>query len=461
MSKRNKVIVLAGVAVLLIFGIIAGILLDPSERPLKDPMAFYDTVCGQLAALESHTYEVVFQTTTKIQDQVFEEATALTVQQQAVDGQATLTVAKRNVSMGGFQFSSLERLEDATLYIDLNGSRFHGEAIKELAYPPELLLNAKHYSQITGTRQGDEITIAFTEPAAAEEWAMPEGAILQNACGTLKATKDGTLVKTSYSITYQHGQCEVMQTINCVPSQEELDTSAFDKSAYAAIENIEAPVLLERMSGYLLQSQKIGASYREYIYCQTFGDQRTRDMRLEMNNGSPFYAELTTNAALTNSSRGESSSSVLQTETFQNGTYTRQSSGTDPITDETITEDRFRKHCNDILVGTILLPQFISSTTKEEDDSSITYHFTPTEELAGLLCEEASQNLYQDPTVLSSLASNSATEVLSAYLQIDKATGLPLSSGIHCKGIYTITELPYRLEYTTDQTYSFSADDKA
>lgn len=441
---------------------ITGVLLTPSERPLKDPTAFYDTVCAKLASLEAHSYEVNIQTAVQVQGLEFTETITLILQQQTVDGQPSITVAKRNTAMGDFQFSSVERLENSTLYVDLNGSRFCGEVSEDFSYPPELLLTAQNYSQISGIKRSEEITMEFAEPSAAEPWALPEGAILQAACGNLKALKDGTLLENSYQITYTLGQKEVTQTVTAKPSQSaENDLASFDSSGYLRIENIEAPILLERMSGYLLQSPKTGASYREYIYCQTFGDQRTRDMHLEMNNADPFYAELTTNAALLNSSRGESSSSVLQTETFQNGTYTRQGSGTDPITDETITEDRFRKHCNDILVGTILLPQFITSTTKEEDDSSITYHFTPNQELAGLLCDEASQNLYQDPTVLSSLASNSATEVLSAYLQIDKATGLPLSSGIHYKGIYTITELPYRLEYTTDQTYSFSADDKA
>lgn len=457
--NTKKIALPAAAVVFLAICFITAILLTPSERSLKNPEEFYQTLCQQLALQELSTYEAVIQSVARVQGQEFTETITLIIQHQNIDGQPSVTIAERNVSMGDFQFSCTERLEGTTLYIDLNGSRFSGELTTQMQYPPELLLTAQNYSSITGIQQGNEITLEFSGASAAEDWVLAENATIQSASGTLTATKDGKLLQNTYRITYQMGENEVSQTITVSPRQEITDlANTFDSSAYTAIANIEAPILLERMSGYLLQAKSINSSYQEYIYCQTFGDQRKRDMQLELRGTDPFEAVLTTNAALLSSSRGESESSMQQKEVFENGKYTRESNGSDPITDESVTAQHFQTHCHDILVGTILLPQFISTTSMEEDEHSITYHFTPTQQLATLLCEEASQNLYQDSTVLSSLASSSATEVLSAYLQIDKNTGLPLSSGIHYTGIYTITELPYRMEYTTDQSYSFPGE---
>lgn len=453
--KIKKAHIVITVTLLLIICIISAIFLIPAKRPLKNPEAFYQALTQRWAEQKTHTYEAVIQSVQKVNGQEFTETTTLLIQQAFIDGQSCIA-AQRNVSMCDFAFSSVERLEDTTLYIDLNGSRFSGEQTTQMQYPPELLLTAQNYSSITGTRQGSEITLEFNDATTAEDWALPENAVIQSASGTLNATKDGKLLQNIYWLTYLLGESEVSQTITVTPRQETTDyTDAIDSSAYPEIANIEAPILLERMSGYLLQAKSINSSYQEYIYCQTFGDQRKRDMQLELHSTDPLEAILTTDATLLSSSRGESESSIHQKEVFENGKYTRESNGSDPTTDESVTAQHFQTHCHDILVGTILLPQFISSTSMEEDTNSITYHFTPTPELATLLCEEASQNLYQDPTVLSSLASSSATEVLSAYLQIDKSTGLPLSSGIHYTGIHTIIELPYRMEYTTDQIYSF------
>ncbi|MBO5317680.1 MAG: hypothetical protein J6A74_04485 [Oscillospiraceae bacterium] len=456
MTRKKILLISTGCFLVLALCILIGVLCTPNERPLKDPIACYQQISENTTTASDHAYEVTVETTVQVNGQKFAEHTHLTLLRRYLDGQPVLFAANRTATVGPVQYTCSEWLENDMLYLDLNGLRFVGSFKQKNPYPPLVFLSGDKYTQVEGTDWGDKITLDFREATTPEEWALPQGAIFQQAYGALTASKDMLLEQCSYSITYTHGSRQVTQTYTASPlSLDAVDFQKPDKSAYTEIPMIEAPFLLEQMSGYLLQAKKISSNYNEYIYCQTFGDQRTRDMALTVRQEDPFYASLTTAATLVNSSRVEDISSVRQEEIFQEGIYSRASGSEPAVQDDSITREAFQTHCQDLLVGTVLLPQFIRDVAVQEDEATATLLITPTEDLANLLCEEAGQSLYQDHTVLSGTASSSATELLSAYLTIDKATHLPTASGIHYKGIYTITELPYRLEYTTDQTYQF------
>ena len=457
MYRKKLFLICACCSALIVLLIAAAMLFAPDERPLKDPISCYQEIAELALANADHAYSVTVETNRQVNGQSFHSHAELTVLRRYQDGLPIILAFDKAVTMGAFQYNSFQWLETGTLYLELNGNRFSGTAVAEDICPPLLLLSGTEYAQADGTEGKTGISIEFRDVESLEHWALPQGAEFQSAYGSLTASKDRILQECSYSITYKQGDQLITQTYTSTPLPlNSVDFSEPDKSAYQKLSAIEAPLLLEEMSGYLLQATQIASDYSEYIYCQTFGDQRTRDMSLTMSQADPFSATLTTTAALVNSSRSEEVSAVQQEERFQNGMYSK-TGGTEPaVQDNSITQEQFQTHCQDILVGTVLLPQFIRDVTIQEDENHLTLTVTPTEDLAGLLCEEAGQSLYQEPGVLSANASSTVTELLSAYLTIDKATGLPAASGIHYKGIYTITELPYRLEYTTDQNYRFA-----
>ena len=149
----------------------------------------------------------------------------------------------------------------------------------------------------------------------------------------------------------------------------------------------------------------------------------------------------------------------MHRELFVDGSYTIRADENEPTENETLTAEEMHKYCKDQLVSTIMLPQHIANAEATEIENTIYITFTPNEAFSGLVSSSACQALYQKSELLNELASKNSTQMLEAYLVLDKFTSLPLSAGVEYGGLYTIEGLPYELEYSAYQSYSVANAD--
>ena len=122
----------------------------------------------------------------------------------------------------------------------------------------------------------------------------------------------------------------------------------------------------------------------------------------------------------------------------------------EPNVDKAAMED----YCESLLINTIMLPDYIASVEVGNENDIIRIKFQPTDEFANILAQDACLVLYQNATILIEQALSSKTDIITCYLDIDKATGYPLSSGFYYSGTYDIGGLPYQLSFRADQQYS-------
>lgn len=459
---RKKAITLAGVGLGVTVVILTAVLHLTGEHPILDPLIYYKNARH---LCQDRTVQMKLDTTTRTQigNEEFTERAQQTATLYYENGTFTAGTSEESLTSGSQTTSLTQSYQDGALYMDLDSSSFTATmtAADYLSrLPPAVMFDEVLYSSILGTQIKEVTTISFSKASSAETWATPADAQFLSASGTVRLSKDSRIQESTYQVQYTVGAQTVEKTVTAVyywydlgrtpPHIEETDK-------YTHISDPDAPLLLERMSGLILQAENISGNYTEYIFCEAFGDTRTRSIDLQMSQGDSFAAQISTAVSLTNSSRAENNAQRQQLEIFENGVYSLSVDGEFIQPEAPFTEESLRSYCRDLLVGTILLPQHITAVTTEKIDGTVMLRFSANQDLAALISTDACRTLYQDPSVLNSIASNRFTDIMECYLQIDPATGLPLSSGIHYSGTYTISTLSYKLAFQAEQAYQFSS----
>lgn len=354
-----------------------------------------------------------------------------------------------------------EKFHNGTGYAAINDS-FFSSTISSEEYQkqliPAILLDAALYESIFGLKYDDVNLIIFQNPIAPENWALDETAEFLAARGVACIDRDGTLVSSTYAVTYRKGDATIHLTVTCDTTASDVTISAPENpSQYTNIAYLDGPRMLEQATGYLLQAKNITALYNDRSYCQAFGDEREREITLRTFSSENWSAQVDTNTALSNTGRVGDITQHLHSETFQNNTYTISVDGSEPTENPAIDLAAMQIYCKDLLVNTIMLPEYISDVTYTETGSSLLISFTANGDLADQISNNTCQSLYQDPELLKNLAEGYSTDIMQCYLELDKYTGLPVSAGVDYCGSYNIEGISYQLQFEADQLYKFQA----
>ena len=223
---------------------------------------------------------------------------------------------------------------------------------------------------------------------------------------------------------------------------------------YTPISYWEAPKALERACGFLIQTDRISSEYADLVYFQAIGDKRTQKISLHAQNDQNLAVSILTETALTNDTKQEQNVSHVKQEYFIDDQYFVSNNGEPPVMNADIHADTMNNYFQDIIVSTIMLPEYIASADIEENETSIQITFTGNDEFALFLTENACQVLYQNPTLITESGNTITAKKLQCYLTIDKKTGLPSSSGIDFLGSYKTQGIPYEIQYSAEQSYA-------
>ncbi len=423
----------------------------------NDGLAVYENAMATVWAEKGAALSVTKTTRFVIGGEVFKETAQQNIQY--LNGSAKISEL---LTIGDHRIEISEILVDGTDYITLNGSRFSGQISAndfQKRLPPAVLLDVALYEKVTAFRGDDLHLIYFEQPTAPESWFAETIDEFLGARGTACIRTGGKVAEAVYAISYKANGITYHTTISCKATGETIDIQApEDPESYRAITDPDAPRLMERACGFLMQADKVTSVYRDRVYYQAFGDERTQTITIHAGTGESWGAKVDTEAVITNTGRPGEATKHDHMELFYNNTYTLYAAGSDPTTDDSVDLPAMQKYCNNLLISTIMLPQHIVDTVITETEATRRITFIVTSDFTNQIGAKACDTLYAKPDLMDELAESHTVNKMECYLELDLHTDIPVASGIVFSGTYRIQGLPYLLEFQAEQTYSIPSD---
>lgn len=436
----------------------------PSTEPVTaamDPGVLYRQAARVVANATDMTLRIFTSTKISVGGESFSEKSVQVLSCNGIGTESMRAIMDETLYIGDYSVFNTESYADNTAYITVGEGSFCTAMTADAyldRYAPAVLLNADLYSSITAVYDSGSVVITFARPFTIETWAAEEGCTLINAGGAAILNKDKVLTECNYSVTYSLGDATIEKSYSVKIDLTAVSVDTPDAEDHIRIQDLNAPLMLERACGYLMQARSVTANISDSIICEAFGDDRSQTTQISiLGKESDFMARLDISTVLVNSSRGGETTQKNEIMVFHDGAYRITIDGGEPNVNSSVTAKDVQSTCHSLLIGTVLLPGYISDATVTDTGSTYRFDFTTTEDFADVMCRNACNTLYADPELLHTLASSSSTNALGAYLEIRKETGLPTASGIFYSGTYTIDGNPYLLRYQTDQLYDITS----
>ena len=454
---KNRVFIIASITLffLLTTTLLCSCTSTKSEQ-IKNPTELYQEALEKLPA--AYSLDIIKETTITVGKKSYTESSNIYLVCNQIEPDNTKIQLTETIKSGVATNTVMEICVNNMLYLSIQDCTFSSAISNEVIatrYIPAAALTEGLYSECTSATAMDITKVHFAAPADAEFWAIPSGCQFIDATGNAYINA-GKLESIDYSLSYYYGNALVEKNftiqINTDSNTEILPPN--DLEAYTPIDYIDGPVLLEKMCGLLLQESSISAKSEEYMYCGPFGDQRTKTETVNIHLLSPLDANIDTTITQANTSHCDTASIVTkQYQAFTNGTYSITTDHNPAVEDPSIQESYMREYCQNILLGAILMPDYIKNATLTSRDNYLVINYQATEVFGQIVTEEICNTLYGNPTALSALASNHTVNEVSCTIEIDQYTGLPHKASIIYEGNYIIDEVSYPLEYQLTQIY--------
>ena len=450
--------IIGGAVLLALLAVIIIRCTNVTYRPIDNVQELYAGAVASINNTQNLCLKVSREITTTQDDATFTQNTTQTIYFENIGTDKVRVSVEEALHSGTYEINITETYTDGVGYIRVNEGTFTSLLSQEeylARLTPAVLLEPTLYGSITGTSMGGNTLVVFADAKQLEGWLSATDAVPSICMGTAYLDKDGLLVKNTYEANYTIGEVAVRQCITV-----EIDYAGHpsinppkDISGYIPITHPDAPRVLEIACGQLMEAQAVNTTYTDQIICQAFGDQRKQTIAIRAADKESWQSQVDTTVALSNSGKIGSESVRTKSESFTDGTYTIAVDGGESTFNKEIDSTTMENFCRDILVGTLVLPQHIADVAVEETEDAYKFTFNGTEALAQQMSSDACATLYQDTEILTKQAQAYTTEAMRCYLTIRKSDGLPIDSGFHYTGVYTIDALPYTLEYSANQQY--------
>ncbi len=417
----------------------------------------YQNAVNKFESASNLTMKILCDKKISYNNQTFSEQSKKMLHYNNYNTELMTALMEETIHIGNYKIHNTEAFSNGIIYCFIgNGNFMQPIAFDKYIsrHAPAVFFNEALYDNITSAKKGKFTEISFSNATAIEAWVNQENCALINASGSAIIDKEGYITQYNYSLTYKKGQASIQQTYTVSFSQPDTYLCIPDTQECVQIQSIDAPVMLEKACGYLIQSKKVNAITNETIICKAFGDNRTQAVQIKMNEENDiFSAMIDIDLHLVNDSREGEVSKKNETTTYHDGQCTITVDGLPSSYGSTISAEDMRNACQQFLIGTILMPEYIDDVVMEETADTYRFSYVPTYQYALTLCRSVCNTLYANPDLLHELASGVSVGNFNAYLVIDKNTGVPVSSGISYDGNYMIDNHEYLLQYTTSQIY--------
>ena len=431
--------------------------LSPEETALVN----YRKVIAQAGVSDTYTLTANLEMSTQVGSETLVETIVQTVSYQDLGKDTAAAELKQELILGDNTITTGQYYAGGNAYLSLDGSNFSTPStIDDFKKDciPAILINPELYTTIEVEESVKHTTLHFSQPRSGEIWILPKDSVLQDASGSVTLDKSNNLTQSTLSLSYIYGPASVSITVTSIPDfQSPVNIHLPDGIEVAQpVDSLRAAFLLEEACGYLLQGRDLSSQIDAQIKSDAFGLHRTQSSQICLSGyGVDQSALIDTHVTLTDFTRDNKVSELKQTESFKNGVYTVATDDNDPINDASVTADTIKKYCQDMLIGNILLPNYIQNAKMTTVNDEYRLEFSASEELACIVGENALHTLFSDPDILENITTQCVADTITWYLTINRYTGLPTSAGFHFSGQHIIEKTTYPLLYETNQTYTF------
>lgn len=320
-------------------------------------------------------------------------------------------------------------------------------------YAPVVLLDAGLYGSITSGKSAGSTVITFTDPTAAETWAIPEEGELVEASGSATVSSAGMMEEMNYTITYTYGPAEIRMEVQSKPMDTTKNIAApANPDTYTPIECIDALRMTITAPIMLMQADDISSSGMESLFCQAAGLLRNQSTKIDLSGRKDATkAKIDTGVYVMDYSTRQSQD-YDQEETFMNGKLTTVVNDGLPSTQSGVTWEDIREYTAKALLTGILDMDFWKDVTGYDLGSVYYLELQLNDNFGNTMQNNICKMLWNDPSFLYNLASKYENSELNGYLSIDKYTGIPVAAGYYYKGIHTIENQDYELTLQFDQS---------
>jgi hypothetical protein len=430
----------------------------PTEvtKSLESPTDYYNTSCNKIRSAGQLELTIEILTTQEINSFVFTETNTQTFRVSSLGSNNMKSQRFQTIVSGQHKTELTETYLNGNVYVMLSGNHFYGPCTVQdflQQSPPPILLDSSKYTHIEGTIRGSNAVISFSGATQIEDWCAFEGAELVSAHGSAHTVND-QLQKSNYSVTYRIDNVLITKqyTVKITETAVSIPTKV-DTNNYTELSSPYAPLALEIAAGYLSQAPSVSAEYNEYIHCEAFGDTREKNVNIFMHQQDQWCTKLETAVTLFNTSQTDKPIVMRQTETYINGQHLVSQNGCEPKEDATTTESSLRGYCNELLLGTIILPQHITGVDITQTPSAYRIEYNVNDDFVRSVSHYSCNTLYNDPSVMERMADSEDSAEVSCYLELSKSTLLPIASGVQYSNTYIINDLGYQLVYNAHQQY--------
>ena len=432
----------------------------PTEAPTEPPVAeLYEAAYERASGKHQFMMTVASTKTTCVAGLTFTQTGKQTIYYQDYGTDAMKYRSTEEIDYNGLiSYTYEETFIDGMLYTTLDySSRFSGEMTAEEAaarYLSPTMIDPALYGSIT---QGDE-GIAFSDPTAAESWAMPEGAEMQEARAEAVISDAGDLENLCYDITYTYGPAEITLEIDAElmfgPTTVNVPSEA-DK--FTLLQDVDAVYLTMNAQGLLMVSDSASVSSLESVMSQAAALMRNQSTAMNVYwDGSDISAKVDTSLYVMEYSTGQEQK-LEQEETFLEGVYTVSLDGGTPEAQSYVTGSIMEEYCSQLLTSHIVRCAFWQDAEISDLGSTLLIELTMTDEFGDTMESTICTSFWNDAQFLRNLSSAYECTDSSAYIAIDKYLGLPTAGGYYYEGKHTIDGQEYLLTLQSDQSIDAAA----
>ena len=331
-----------------------------------------------------------------------------------------------------------------TLYTSLKDMHRYQIAVPQAdtakRYTPVILLDAALYGNAEQETADSGTVIRFTQPTAAESWALPQEATMVEASGSAEVSAEGKLTKMEYTITYQYGPAQVKLTVESKPLDTPQTVSVpADKDSYTSIAYADALRTSVATVAKLKQVDSLTFSGRDSITSQAAAYWQSQSIQADIyGQKDKTIAKVDSTVNVVNYA-SQQSASVSQEEVYKDGKLTTTSGDNGlPTTNSKITWKEVRENIGEYITLDVANPDYWTEVSMTDTGFAYLMEFKFNENFGNTVQNNICSSLFNDPSFLMDLADNYTTKSATGYLSIDKYTGLPVANGYSYEGFHHI-----------------------
>ncbi len=344
-----------------------------------------------------------------------------------------------------------------TVYSALMDSYFFSAPMEQADaaeyYTPVLLLDEALYAEMTAESDEQGTTVYFSQPTAGESWAVPEEAELTEASGSATLSPEGEIRKMTYSARFTYGFAEYTLEVTSEPLPDTGTVTLPENSEkYVALEYPEIIKMSYRSVAMMAQADTMSSGSLESLYSQAAGVMRNQSTQMTVHGReNETKAKIETSIFMQDYTTRKSEQ-YEQEETYVDGKYTLTVNDGLPASQNGISWEDIRDYCGNIIARILPAPDFWESATATDMGSVYLIEFTLNENFGNTMQNGICEMLWEDPSFLVNLASKYENKEGTAYLSVDKYSGVCVAGGYSYKGVHTIQGQDYELSLQYDQS---------